>query len=131
MWRDITERKQTEDDLRKSEQDLKEAQQLAKIGSWELDISTNRVNWSDETYHIVEISPAHFDNSYQAFLDAIHPDDCEFVNWSYTNSLRNRAPYHIRHRLLMADGRIKYVTERCRTDFDEKLNSIRSVRCKM
>lgn len=126
VWRDITERKQAEDDLRKSEQDLKEAQQLAKIGSQKLDVSTNRVNWSDETYRISEMSPDHLDHTYQGFLDAIHPGDRELVNWSYTNSLRNRAPYPIRHRLLMADGRVKYVAECCRTDFDHSLNPIRS-----
>ena len=127
VWRDITERKQAEHALRKSERDLKEAQEVAKMGSWEVDIPNNRMHWSDKTYRIFEIDQAQFGSSYKGFLNAIHTDDRELVNWAYANSLRNRAPYHIRHRLLMADGRIKYVNERCRSDFDEAGNPIRSL----
>ena len=126
LWRDITERKRADDAIHQSELRLKEAQQLARMGSWELDVPYNQLHWSDETYRIYEVDPAHFGNTYEAFLDAIHPDDRELVNWSYSNSLRNRTPYFIRHRILMMDGRIKYVTEQCRTDFDDALNPIRS-----
>ncbi|MDH5640612.1 MAG: PAS domain S-box protein, partial [Nitrospira sp.] len=126
-WRDITERKQVEEGLRKSEQALNEAQQLAKMGSWELDLVKNQLSWSDETYRIFEIDQTRFKGSYEAFLNGIHPDDRDMVNKAYTDSLETREPYCIRHRLRMADGRIKHVLERCRTDFDEAGNPLRSI----
>jgi PAS domain S-box-containing protein len=124
---DITDRKQAEDRLFKSQQALNEAQHIAKVGSWELDIPDNRLNWSDEIFRIFEIDPALFGASYQAFLDAIHPDDREAVNQAYTASLQTRQLYSIRHRLRMADGRIKHVHEQCRTDFDAFGSPLRSI----
>ena len=115
---DITERKRAEDNLRKSEARLKEAQHLAHIGSWELDLTTNRLDWSDEIYRIFEIDRHSFGASYEAFLSAVHPDDRSAVNHRYTESVRNKNPYEIVHRLLMPDGRMKYVQERCETIYD-------------
>lgn len=127
ILRDVTKRKLMEAELRKSEQELKEAQRIAKLGSWELDIPNNRLNWSDEIYRIFEIDPARFSASYDAFLAAIHPEDREAVNQTYTNSLSNRQPYSIRHRLLMANGQIKHVHEQCQTEFDADGNPVRSI----
>ena len=124
---DISARKRMEERLRKSEHDLKEAQRIARVGSWELDIVTNRLAWSDEIYRIFEMDPDRFGASYDAFLDAIHPEDRETVNKAYVDSLRTRRPYSIRHRLRMTDGRIKHVREECRTDFDESGKALRSV----
>ena len=64
------------------------------------------------------MNPNQFGATYQAFLNAIHPDDREAVNRVYKESLIDRKPYEITHRLLMSDGRVKWVHERCKTDFD-------------
>ena len=127
IYEDITEHKRAANALRKSEDNLKEAQHLAKIGSWELDISNNQLIWSDETYRIFEIDPTRFGRSYEAFLDAIHPDDRDAVHTAYTTSLQTHVPYVITHRLQMPDGRIKYVNERCQTDFDKAGTPLRSL----
>ncbi|MHA1567297.1 MAG: PAS domain-containing sensor histidine kinase [Alphaproteobacteria bacterium] len=103
--------------LRESESRLNEAQRIARLGSWELDLKANALSWSDEIYRIFEIDAAKFGTTYEAFLDGIHPEDREMVNKAYTSSLANRSPYEITHRLLMGDGRIKWVRERCETTF--------------
>jgi PAS domain S-box-containing protein len=123
---DITERKRAEEALNRTAASLNEAQRIAHIGSWELDITNNILAWSDEIYRMFEIDPAKFGASYEAFLDAIHPDDREAVNYAYTNSLQVKIPYAIDHRLLFPDGRIKYVHERCETFYDND-KPIRSV----
>jgi diguanylate cyclase (GGDEF)-like protein/PAS domain S-box-containing protein len=98
---------------------LEQAQAITHIGSWELDLVHNELSWSDEIYRIFEIDPDIFGASYEAFLDAVHPDDREMVDNAYTRSLDDRKPYKIEHRLLLKDGRVKYVEERCVTTFDD------------
>lgn len=124
--RDITNRERFLNELKESETRLKEAQSTAHLGNWELDLRTNKLYWSDEIYRIFEIKPDKFAASYEGFLDAIHPDDREFVNKAYMESVNKKTPYNIDHRLLMKDGRIKYVNERCRTFYDELGEPVRS-----
>ena len=123
---EISQHKQTEEELRNSEYKLKEAQQIAHIGHWELDILLNKLFWSDQIYHIFDLEPREFGASYEAFLMNIHPDDRVFVNEVYTNSLKIKKPYDIIHRLLLKNGTIKHVRERCETEYDEHGTPIRS-----
>ena len=109
------ERNAAEADLRRSESSLAEAQRIAHLGNWELDLSSNALHWSAEIYRIFEIDPRAFGASYDAFLAAIHPDDRALVDRAYTESVARRTPYDLVHRLRMKDGRIKYVNERCET----------------
>jgi PAS domain S-box-containing protein len=125
--RDVTERRCAEARLRKSEQGLVEAQRIAKVGSWELDLVHDRLTWSDELHRMFEIDRTRFAASYEAFLDAVHPDDRELVHGAYQRSLATRSPYEIVHRLRMADGRIKWVQERCETFYDDAGRAIRSI----
>jgi PAS domain S-box-containing protein len=113
--------------VRISEARLNQAQHSAYIGNWELELAGNKLHWSDEIYRIFEIDNATFGASYEAFLNAIHPDDRDMVNKAYTDSLEKRQPYDIVHRLLLADGRIKFVHERCETDFNTEGKAIRSL----
>ncbi|MBP9907133.1 MAG: PAS domain S-box protein [Rhodoferax sp.] len=97
---------------------LVEAQQLSQMGSWTLDLTTGTLHWSEEIFRIFELDVATFSPSYQTFLELIHPDDRERVDQTYTRSLQTRSPYEMEHRLRMKDGRIKWVQERCRSEFD-------------
>ncbi|MFZ2300645.1 MAG: ATP-binding protein [Gallionella sp.] len=101
----------TNKQLQRNEHSLKEAQRIAHLGNWDLDLVTNALTWSDEIYRIFEIDPEKFGASYDAFLNAIHPDDRDLVNNAYAESVKNRTHYDMVHRLLMKDGRVKYVNE--------------------
>ncbi|HLF96322.1 MAG TPA: PAS domain S-box protein [Methylococcaceae bacterium] len=125
--RDISEHKRAEEALRRSEKSLKEAQRIAHLGNWELDLVDNRLIWSDEVYRIFEIDPQRFGASYDAFLNTIHPDDRQFVDSAYSESVANRMPYDVVHRLRMSDGRVKYVNERCETFYDTSGRAVRSI----
>ncbi len=124
--RDVSERKRYEQELQRSEARLKEAQQLARLGSWELDLKTDRLWWSDETFRIFEIDPERSGSSYASFLALVHPEDRDFVNRSYTESVAARTYYCIDHRLLFADGRVKNVHEQCETCYDADGAPLRS-----
>ncbi len=123
---DVTEKNLAEAALKESAQRLNEAQRIAQVGSWGLDLTSGKLTWSDQIFRIFEIDQAVFDASYEAFLNAIHPEDREWVNQAYTESVATRTPYEIAHRLLMPDGRIKWVNERCETHYDEQGKAFRS-----
>ncbi|MDD5268061.1 MAG: PAS domain S-box protein [Methylococcales bacterium] len=116
-FRDITERQLAEKQLRRSLQGLAEAQRIAHLGNWNLDLVHNVLTWSDEIYRIFEIDPEKTSVSYDAFLDAIHPDDRELVKNAYAESIKNNTPNDIEYRLLMKDGRVKYLNEKCETHY--------------
>ncbi len=120
IGRDIT-------SIRENESRLKEAQILAKVGSWELEFPGLQLFWSQEVYNIFEISPDEYEPSYDHFLNLIHPEDRELVDAAYSESLNNKTHYDIVHRLLFPDGRIKYVHERGHTIYDENGTILRSI----
>lgn len=111
--------KKNQQELLRSKQLLDEAQHIASIGSWSLDMVKNRLEWSDEIFRIFEIDPNRFEPTYEGFLNAIHPDDVEMVKQAFSDSIENKTQYSITHRLLMSDGRVKYVIENGRTTYDE------------
>ena len=112
--------------LKISQIDLNEAQHLAIIGSWKLDISNNKIEWSDEVYNIFEQDSGTFDLSYEAIVNVIFPDDRERVRSTYINSLRDKQSYDITYRLQMKDGSIKYIHEQCETEFNEEGRALTS-----
>lgn len=113
--------------LKKSESKLKEAQEIAHIGHWNLDIINNKLEWSDEIFKILGMDPAKFEATYENFLNAIHPDDREIVNKSYTESLENKTEYNITHRIVLPKGEIRFVRERCKTTYDKSGRPIYSL----
>jgi diguanylate cyclase (GGDEF)-like protein/PAS domain S-box-containing protein len=115
---DVTKEKEREAKLEKVFSQLQQAQKIAKLGLWEFHHINEKLEWSDEVFNIVEIDKEQFNASYEAFIETIHPDDRDEVNSAYLNSLAIKEPYEITHRLLMPDGRIKYVFEQCDTEFD-------------
>lgn len=123
----ITALKEARADLKIFQSRLKDTQHLAHIGHWELYPQTGELFWSDEIYRIFEVDPASFDASYEAFLHVAHPEDREKVDQAYIRSLKNKKPYIIDHRLRMKDGRIKYVEERCKTEYDAYGNPVKSI----
>ncbi|MFA6608681.1 MAG: MEDS domain-containing protein [Candidatus Paceibacterota bacterium] len=119
--------KRSSEIIKESEKRLREAQKVSNIGSWELNILKNKLIWSEQIYTIFEIDPKKFSASYEAFMETVHPEDREMVDKAYKDSVENHKPYSIEHRLLMKDGRVKYVHEQCESFYDESGKAIRSV----
>jgi diguanylate cyclase (GGDEF)-like protein/PAS domain S-box-containing protein len=127
IGRDITHQKQLEEKILLNGNRLKEAQKIAKIGSWELEFPGLRLHWSDEVYRILEIPQGEFEPSYDHFLNCIHPEERPLIDTMFHTSLKNKTPYDMVHRLLMSDGRIKYVHEQGETLYDEEGIPYRSI----
>ena len=85
--------------LIESESHLKEAQQIAKVGSWKWDLTNGSVTWSDEMYRIFELPLHAVDLSLELFLNALAPDDLERVKHAINQSLVSDAPYNIEYRI--------------------------------
>ncbi|HEX6439639.1 MAG TPA: PAS domain S-box protein [Candidatus Binatia bacterium] len=77
--RDISERKRTDEELRKSEAELRAAQERAKLGSWEVDLSTRTVSWSAEMFRLLNCDPARGTPPPEQFLEMVHPDDRHLI----------------------------------------------------
>jgi diguanylate cyclase (GGDEF)-like protein/PAS domain S-box-containing protein len=119
----------TEEALRKSEERLKRAQEIAHLGSWELDLRTDQLTWSDEVYRIFGLEPREFKPTYETFLEAVHPDDREAVDAAYSGTVREgRDTYEIEHRVVRrSDHEVRIVHEKCDHLRDESGKIIRSV----
>ncbi|RPI36826.1 MAG: EAL domain-containing protein [Nitrospiraceae bacterium] len=128
ILRDIPERNRNMAALRESEKRLQRAQEIAHLGSWELDVVKNILTWSDEVYRIFGFQPREFDATYEAFLEAVHPDDRDAVDAAYSGSLREgRDNYEIEHRIVRRhSGEIRHVHEKCEHVRDATGRVIRS-----
>jgi diguanylate cyclase (GGDEF)-like protein/PAS domain S-box-containing protein len=123
----ITRRRlESERRLRESEAALAEAQAIAHLGSWEFDVATATLTWSDETYRIFGVTRGTFTPTYAGVIARMHPDDQALVDRTYRSSL-SQGDLSIDHRIVLDDGGIRYVTEHARTFFDATGRAVRSV----
>jgi len=127
--KDITERQQAEEALRQSEERMKRSQQIAHLGSWELDLLSNKLTWSDEAFRIFGLEPQEFGATYEAFLEVVHPDDRQSVDAAYSASLnQGKDAYEIEHRVVRkSNGELRLVHEKCQHLRDETGKIIRSI----
>ena len=114
----LQEKSNTQQSLKESEFLLNESQRIAHVGSWKYDISADLLTCSGEAHSIFEADTNIRAISYNQFLEMVHPQDRERVEQSYKNSLKNKDSYNIIYRLLMKDGRIKFIEEVSETHFD-------------
>lgn len=117
---DITERKQVEERLRKSEATLLQAQQIAHIGNWELDVETGDVTSSAELLKIFGIDPTRMVLFYDDCLQLIHPDDRDLLQNCINQAIAQGLPYEADLRLLRPDGSIGYIEARGDVTYNAK-----------
>ena len=109
--RDLSERMQAAARLRQNEVDLAEAQRVAKIGSWNLDLPSDTVRWSEELYRIFEIDKAGFVGLYESFLNRIHPDDRDLVRETNRQARTTGGPFEVEYRIATPSGQLKNIRE--------------------
>lgn len=115
---DITERKKSEEELLKSEQRLKFALDAGRLGSYELDPSTGKMNCSERCLANFGLPPE-TDFPFDKFLSMIHPDDRERVSSSVAEALEKRTEYEVEYQIIRPDGETAWIFARGRGIYDE------------
>lgn len=118
MTRDITERKQSQEVLSRSEQSLKTTQRIAKLGGWVWQIDAGKVSWSDEVFRIFGYRAQEFEPTYDAFLAAVHHEDRPAVQSAISQALETHKPYGIEYRIVRPDGETAVVYGQGEVDVD-------------
>ncbi|AKB78225.1 sensory transduction histidine kinase [Methanosarcina horonobensis HB-1 = JCM 15518] len=113
----------TYNSLKENEMRLSEAQKIAHIGSWDWNLVTGEVYWSDELYRIFGLAPRKFGLPYNEILDYIHPEDRKYADTAIKRSL-NGEPYEIDYRIITADGAELIVHAQGGAVFDENNNPV-------
>jgi PAS domain S-box-containing protein len=127
IFRDITERKHAEEELRLKQYQLSEAQRITHIGSWGTDFKTGEVTWSDEMYRIYGVSPDTFEVTVEAFVKLIHPDDqAAMLRWIKATFSGKKEP-ELDFRILLPDGSVRFIRGSGEAFFDETGNLIRTI----
>ena len=121
---DVTEQNKREKELLKQQQFLQKAQEIGKIGTWELDIGKNELLWTDETYRIFGL-PIGTELTYETFLNCVHPEDRKHVDTEWNAALKKKS-YDIEHRLVF-DGKVKWIREKAEFEFNDKDECIRAI----
>lgn len=104
--RDVTERRQAEKTLKKRERQLTESQQVARLGSWDLDLIASTLDWSDQAFALFDKSPSTFVPSFNEFARLVHPEDHEAMQTAFDRALASDdAPYHVTVRVINDSGR--------------------------
>lgn len=101
---DVTERRRSEEALRRSEARLADAQRTAGIGSWEFDVAANRITWSAEIFRLLGFDPADGEPDYEGMMTHYHPDDVPMHRAAVAQALETGRPYECDIRVLCAGG---------------------------
>lgn len=105
---------------------LKEAQRLAKLGFLDVDHLNDTVVWSEETYNIFEVEPRSIEGSFEDFLKLVYSEDRDKVAEAYAEAVQSRLPFSVEYRILMADGRVKYLLAEGETRYDASGQPLRT-----
>lgn len=122
---DISERKLAEENLRKSESRLKEAQAISHIGNWEIDFASGVHTWSEEMFCLFRIDKAHVNPSLELFLSFIHPDDLEQIKSDVDEAFTKLTATSYDFRFIRTDGELRYGHTERKFEFDNNKKPLR------
>ncbi len=125
IGRDITERKQLEDKLRYSEASLAEAQRIAHFGSWTWDLTTGKLQCSDEMFRIVGLLPQSVEITQEVLIQFLHPEEVAWILQEIQHSMTDTPLVGLEHRVVRSNGEIRMVYSRVKIYRDEHGNPLR------
>lgn len=109
IYRDITERKQADEALRRSEAYLSEGQRLSHTGSWARNVSTGDIFCSAESFRIFGLDPSKTKMTLEVFLNRVHPDDRASMEDTIQKAIRDASDFETEYRIILEDGSIRHI----------------------
>lgn len=122
---DNSERKSTEEQLRKSREMLVKAEQIGRMGCWDWDIATNNVVWSNEVYRIYGLDPAKDVPSYQLVIDTICPEYKDAFLKAIEDTLKHNKPFGGKYCIILPDKTKRYTHTKGEIIFDDENNPVK------
>ena len=105
----VIERKRSEEEMRRSEARLEEAQRIAHVGHWERDLAGDLINWSNETYRIFGLPPQKDVLNLSQLVNLLHPEDRQIVIQGVAEAIQGVRPYDVEYRVIQPSGEIRFV----------------------
>lgn len=125
--RDLGPQKRLEAELRESNATLAMVQRISRMGTWEWDVTTDAMKWSEEMFRVFRVDPEEYVPSFEGYVNAVHPEEREMVILAVNNALYNKKPFGLDHRMTMADGTVRTISARAEVTFDGQGNPLRMV----
>jgi PAS domain S-box-containing protein len=119
LARDVTKEFTDRVTLEDSQERLNDAQRIARIGSWERDLTSNRLWWSDEVYRLFGLEPMSIQPSNDFIILAMHPADKAAALATMGRTVDRAVPYDLDYRIILPDGEVRWVSQHCETVLDD------------
>ncbi len=123
--RDITERKNIENELKQTKERYDFATEIGKVGTWDWNPVTGELIWSDETFRLMELAPGSVTPSYELFLGKVHADDRVFLDSAVQAALCDKKQYVLDCRIVSDSGEELTCHVNGKVEFDAKGQPIR------
>jgi PAS domain S-box-containing protein len=127
LQRELIERQLVEKALRESKTRLVMTQRVARIGSWEFDLESQKIAWSEETFHHLGLAPTDSEPTYAELLQKVHPDDREMLQQSVEKAIAEGIPYTLDLRILRSDGSIGYLDSRAKPILNDRGQTVKLI----
>ncbi len=121
----VAERSRSRQELVKNQYYLSKSQEIGHIGTWEIDINSNVILWTEEVYRIFGVKPGTV-ITFEMLLEMVHPGDRELLERKWTDGIRNRT-YEVEHRVIGTGNKIKWVKEKAEFQTDSRGTPVKAI----
>jgi len=106
---------------------LNQAQKFSHLGHFDYDLINNTLMWSDEVYRIFEQDPGKFTPTYEKYFEKLHPGDRAIAEKEYLNSIEKKKKFDFEVRILLDNGKIKYLQHIGQTEYNKNDKPVHTV----
>ncbi|MBZ0242952.1 MAG: PAS domain-containing protein, partial [Bacteroidales bacterium] len=122
---DITENKKAQAEIENKQKLLEESQKIAKLGSWEWNLLSREIHWSDELYRILGYDPNTYKAGQDSYLNLVGEEDAKNTRDLLRSSIKTKTGYRHTHKVTLLDGTMKYVDTIVNMEVDDKGKVVR------